>query len=1321
MTNQVANQQTTNIVPVQGVFDPEPTFAIQYFVGPAGTPFFAPIGPTLNGKTITNSTIDSSVIGSNSPAAAYFTTAQVAATPTADQDVANKAYVDSVAQGLDIKASCLYTTTGNITLSGLGTQANGDWPSTLTAGDRILVKNQTDQAQNGIYAAASSGWMRTADMNNWAEVPGAFTFIENGATLSSTGWVTTAGSTGTIGVTNMPWTQFSGAGTYTAGNGLQLISNAFSVKLNGTSLDASASGLRISTTYAGQTSITTLGTIGTGVWQATDVGVLHGGTGASDAAGARANLSAAILGANNDITSMSAITGSIATPTYIQFNTTQTPLPTDATGRLYYNNDDQFKTLSFQMNGNAVQKIGEELYYRIKCQGAITRGQVVSFAGTLGASGGLIGKAATGLTKDQSYYILGIAAETGNNNDWIFVTTFGEVKQLNTTGGAEAWVQGQELYYNPSVTGGLTKTKPAVPNAIAVVAAVVHVGTSNGILFVRPTFGSVLGGTDGNVQFGTLNNLDVIQYNSTGQYWQNVAASSLSVSYAATAGSAGSATTATTATNLAGGATGSVPYQTGAGATTFLGLGTLNYIMTAGASAPGWTNPASITVGNATNATSATTATNLAGGAAASIPYQTGAGATSFIASVAGDAGKVLQSNGASAPSWVTPVAYATVTDDTTTNATRYPLFANQTAGNLSTVFASSTKYQFNPSTGVLTATGFSGSGANLTSLPAGQLSGTIPSGVLGNSSLFVGTTSIALNRTSASQSLTGVSIDGSAGSATTAGTATNANNIAITDNTSSTSTYYPILSLNSTGNNAATTSSTKLSFVPSTGVLSVTSFSGAGTGLTGTASSLSIGGNAATATSAGKWTTARNLAGNSVDGSANVAFSNKFIVQGTTDAGLSGAQFLGALGTGIVKNTTTTGVLSIAVAGDFPTLNQNTTGSAGSLSSTLAVSSGGTGQTTYTDGQLLIGNSTGNTLAKATLTAGSGISITNGSGAITIAATGSGGTVTSVGMTVPSFLSVSGSPITGSGTLAVSLSGTALPVANGGTGQTTKTAAFDALSPLTTLGDTIYFDGTDNVRLAGNTTTTRQFLRQTGTGTVSAAPAWDTVTKTDVGLSNVENTALSTWAGSANITTLGTIATGTWNATTIAVSKGGTGLTTIAALSIPVANTLNTYTTVTATAGQSVRVNAGGTAWEAYTPGTGTVTSVTGTSPVVSSGGNTPAISLASGYGDTQNPYASKTANFFLAAPNGTAGVPSFRAIVAADIPTLNQNTTGTATNATNTAITDDTTTNADMYPTWVTANTGNLPQKVTSTKLKFNPSTGVLTTTGGIGGGAF
>lgn len=123
-----------------------------------------------------------------------------------------------------------------------------------------------------------------------------------------------------------------------------------------------------------------------------------------------------------------------------------------------------------------------------------------------------------------------------------------------------------------------------------------------------------------------------------------------------------------------------------------------------------------------------------------------------------------------------------------------------------------------------------------------------------------------------------------------------------------------------------------------------------------------------------------------------------------------------------------------------------------------------------------------------------------------------------------------------------------------------------------------------------------------------------------------------------------------------------GTGVSiTNGASSVTIANSGVTQ----ATAGTGISVSAG--TGNVTITNTG-VTSVTGTSPVASSGGATPAISLASGYGDTQNPYASKTANNFLAAPNGSAGVPTFRAIVAADIPTLNQNTTGTASNVTGT-----------------------------------------------------
>ena len=102
-----------------------------------------------------------------------------------------------------------------------------------------------------------------------------------------------------------------------------------------------------------------------------------------------------------------------------------------------------------------------------------------------------------------------------------------------------------------------------------------------------------------------------------------------------------------TATNLAGGTAGATPYQSGAGATTFLSLGTAGYVMVAGASAPEYVAQSTLSVGSATTAT---TATNLAGGAASQIPYQTGAGTTAFLAN--GTAGQVLVSQGASAPQW---------------------------------------------------------------------------------------------------------------------------------------------------------------------------------------------------------------------------------------------------------------------------------------------------------------------------------------------------------------------------------------------------------------------------------------------------------------------------------------------------------------------------------------------------------------------------------------------------------------------------------------------------------------------------------------------
>ena len=222
---------------------------------------------------------------------------------------------------------------------------------------------------------------------------------------------------------------------------------------------------------------------------------------------------------------------------WLQFDTTPSGMPTGANahGTLYWDDADAIKTLNIVMedSGEVIQHIGEETYYRVKASAAITNGQVVMFTGTVGASGGLRGAPATGLTPTQGEYIMGVATQNIANNGWGYVTWFGEVKGVNTTGGAEAWVDGQILYYNPAVAGGLTKNVPTAPNPKVIVASVVHAAT-NGILFVRPTFGSALGSTDSNVEITGLANGDLLQYDSVQARWENVPASSV-VSGTATA------------------------------------------------------------------------------------------------------------------------------------------------------------------------------------------------------------------------------------------------------------------------------------------------------------------------------------------------------------------------------------------------------------------------------------------------------------------------------------------------------------------------------------------------------------------------------------------------------------------------------------------------------------------------------------------------------------------------------------------------------------------------------------------------------------------
>jgi hypothetical protein len=212
--------------------------------------------------------------------------------------------------------------------------------------------------------------------------------------------------------------------------------------------------------------------------------------------------------------------GNTAGVNSVTFDTTPATVPTTE-GSLYWDSADGNQTLSLVMaGGNATLQIGEETYYRIKASAAITEGQVIMFTGTVGNSGGLTGAPATGLTSLTASYVMGVATQNMALNDWGYVTAFGLVRQINTLGGAEAWVDGTILYLNPSVVGGLTKTLPSAPNPKVQVAAVVH-AASNGSLFIRPTFGGELGQYEGNVQVTAPTDAQVLAYYAAGGYWRN--------------------------------------------------------------------------------------------------------------------------------------------------------------------------------------------------------------------------------------------------------------------------------------------------------------------------------------------------------------------------------------------------------------------------------------------------------------------------------------------------------------------------------------------------------------------------------------------------------------------------------------------------------------------------------------------------------------------------------------------------------------------------------------------------------------------------------
>ena len=221
------------------------------------------------------------------------------AAPTEANDAATKAYVDAARSGLDVKDSVRAATTANITLSG---EQTIDGVS-VVAGNRVLVKNQSTASENGIYVAAAGAWARATDFDSDAEVtPGAFVFVEEGTVAADSGWVLTTDGAITVGTTGLTFAQFSGAGSIQAGDGLTKSGSTINAVGTADRIAVSADAIDISTAYAGQTSITTLGTVTTGVWSATQIGVTKGGTGLTSVP------QGSVLGANASNT-ISAIEG----------------------------------------------------------------------------------------------------------------------------------------------------------------------------------------------------------------------------------------------------------------------------------------------------------------------------------------------------------------------------------------------------------------------------------------------------------------------------------------------------------------------------------------------------------------------------------------------------------------------------------------------------------------------------------------------------------------------------------------------------------------------------------------------------------------------------------------------------------------------------------------------------------------------------------------------------------------------------------------------------------------------------------------------------
>jgi hypothetical protein len=489
-----SNSDVQNLLPVQAYFAVDGTF--QTFIG-QGQPFYAIIDPNQSGLNITNSTINSTTIGAISPSTAAFTTATVSTAPVSGNDVVNKTYLDYFATGLSWKQPVLCATLTNITLSGLQT-ING---VTVVAGDRVLVKDQSTQSQNGIYLASATAWTRAPDADTWDELISAICFIESGSTLAGTAWYCTAQAGGTINVTAVIWSNFAVSPVYTAGTGLSLNTYVFSITNTGVTAGAygSASKTLTATVNAqGQltvlaasdiaianTQVSGLGTMSTQNANAVAItggtlnGTTIGGTTAAAVTGTTVTANTQFTGAGTGLTGTAtslSIGGNAATATLA---TTATNIAGGATGSLPY------QTAS---GATTFLAVGTDGFVLRLASGVPTWG--IDYTGTV-----------TSVAQSFTGGLISVGGSPITSSGTLALTVAGTSGGIPYFSSSSTWATSAALAANALVIGGGAGVAPSTTTTGTGVVTALGVNTGSAGAFV------VNGGALGTPSSGTVTNL----------------------------------------------------------------------------------------------------------------------------------------------------------------------------------------------------------------------------------------------------------------------------------------------------------------------------------------------------------------------------------------------------------------------------------------------------------------------------------------------------------------------------------------------------------------------------------------------------------------------------------------------------------------------------------------------------------------------------------------------------------------------------------------------------------------------------------------------